>query len=37
MKVGSRGRIEIDPRATMGKETDIRGLVLAKCDSRGDL
>lgn len=27
--IGSRGRIEIDPRATMGKETDIRGLALA--------
>ncbi len=26
--IGSRGRIEIDPRATMGKETDIRGLAL---------
>lgn len=26
--VGSRGRIEIDPRATMGKETDIRGMSL---------
>lgn len=26
--IGSRGRIEIDPRATMGKETDIRGLSL---------
>lgn len=26
--VGSRGRIEIDPRATMGKETDIRGFAL---------
>ncbi|MFW2367688.1 MAG: NADPH:quinone reductase [Desulforhopalus sp.] len=26
--VGSRGRIEIDPRATMGKETDIRGLAV---------
>lgn len=27
--IGSRGRIEIDPRATMGRETDIRGLALA--------
>ena len=26
--IGSRGRIEIDPRATMGKETDICGLAL---------
>ncbi len=26
--VGSRGRIEIDPRRTMGKETDIRGLAV---------
>jgi len=26
--VGSRGRIEIDPRLTMGKETDIRGMSL---------
>ncbi len=26
--IGSRGRIEIDPRMTMGKETDIRGLSL---------
>lgn len=26
--VGSRGPIEIDPRATMGKETDIRGLAV---------
>lgn len=26
--IGSRGRIEIDPRATMGKESDIRGLAL---------
>jgi len=26
--IGSRGKIEIDPRATMGKETDIRGLSL---------
>lgn len=29
--IGSRGRIEIDPRATMGKETDIRGLSLFNC------
>lgn len=26
--IGSRGRIEIDPRATMAKETDIRGLAV---------
>lgn len=26
--IGSRGRIEIDPRATMGKESDIRGLAV---------
>jgi NADPH:quinone reductase len=26
--IGSRGRIEIDPRATMGKETEIRGLAV---------
>jgi len=26
--VGSRGRVEIDPRATMGKELDIRGMSL---------
>lgn len=26
--VGSRGRVEIDPRLTMGKETDIRGMSL---------
>lgn len=26
--IGSRGPIEIDPRATMGKETEIRGLSL---------
>jgi NADPH:quinone reductase len=26
--IGSRGRIEFDPRATMGKETDIRGMSL---------
>lgn len=26
--IGSRGRIEIDPRMTMGKETDIRGMSL---------
>jgi NADPH:quinone reductase len=26
--IGSRGKIEIDPRATMGKETEIRGLAL---------
>lgn len=27
--IGSRGRIEIDPRSTMGREVDIRGLALA--------
>jgi NADPH2:quinone reductase len=27
--VGSRGRVEIDPRSIMGKDADIRGLVLA--------
>ena len=26
--IGSRGKIEIDPRATMGKETEIRGLAV---------
>jgi NADPH2:quinone reductase len=26
--IGSRGPIEIDPRATMGKETEIRGLAV---------
>lgn len=26
--IGSRGKIEIDPRMTMGKETEIRGLAL---------
>lgn len=26
--IGSRGRIEIDPRATMGRETEIRGVAL---------
>ncbi|TKB26344.1 NADPH:quinone reductase [Desulfopila sp. IMCC35006] len=26
--IGSRGRIEIDPRLTMGKETEIRGLAV---------
>jgi len=26
--IGSRGRIEIDPRFTMGKETEIRGLAV---------
>ena len=34
--IGSRGRIEIDPRAIMGKETDIRGLALA-ASSREEL
>ncbi len=29
--IGSRGKIEIDPRATMGKETEIRGLALFNC------
>lgn len=28
--IGSRGRIEIDPRATMAKESEIRGLALAR-------
>lgn len=32
--VGSRGRIEIDPRATMGKETDIRGMSLFNADMK---
>ena len=32
--IGSRGRIEIDPRATMGKETDIRGLALFNATSK---
>lgn len=27
--IGNRGRIEIDPRLTMARETDIRGLALA--------
>ena len=27
--IGSRGTIEIDPRATMGKEIDIRGLAVS--------
>jgi len=31
--IGNRGRIEIDPRLTMGKETDIRGLALAAASS----
>ena len=31
--IGSRGRVEIDPRATMGKETDIRGLALFNATS----
>lgn len=31
--IGSRGKIEIDPRATMGKETEIRGLALFNCSS----
>src|SRR5262249_35061434 len=28
VSIGSRGRIEIDPRGTMGKEADIRGILL---------
>ncbi len=31
--IGSRGRIEIDPRATMGKETEIRGMSLFNCSA----
>lgn len=31
--IGSRGRIEIDPRLTMGKESEIRGLVLFNATS----
>lgn len=31
--IGSRGRIEIDPRATMGKETDVRGFSLFSATS----
>lgn len=27
--IGSRGRIEIDPRATMARDADIRGMILA--------
>lgn len=34
--VGSRGVIEIDPRATMAKETEVRGFALASA-SRDDL
>ena len=26
--VGSRGRVEVDPRQTMGKESDVRGVAL---------
>jgi len=32
--IGSRGRIEIDPRSTMGKELDIRGLALFNCTDK---
>ncbi len=31
--IGSRGRIEIDPRAIMGKETEIRGMSLFNCSA----
>ena len=30
--VGSRGTIEIDPRATMAKESEIRGMALFASD-----
>ncbi len=30
--IGSRGPIEIDPRATMGKDADIRGVALVNAD-----
>lgn len=30
--IGSRGPIEIDPRATMGKDADIRGMTLMNAD-----
>ncbi len=35
--IGNRGRIEIDPRLTMGKEADIRGLILfnSRAEERG--
>jgi NADPH:quinone reductase len=29
--IGSQGRIEIDPRLTMGKDTEIRGMSLFNC------
>ncbi|MGD1276811.1 MAG: NADPH:quinone reductase [Tepidisphaeraceae bacterium] len=32
--IGSRGRIEIDPRDTMGREADIRGLMLFGADEK---
>lgn len=32
--IGSRGRIEIDPRMTMGKETEIRGMSLFNCGEK---
>jgi NADPH2:quinone reductase len=28
ISIGSRGRVEIDPRGTMGREADIRGILL---------
>lgn len=31
--VGSRGPVEIDPRATMAKETDVRGFALASAST----
>jgi NADPH:quinone reductase len=34
--IGNRGRIEIDPRKTMGKDADIRGMTLANA-SRDEL
>jgi NADPH2:quinone reductase len=34
--IGNRGRIEIDPRKTMGKDADIRGMTLANA-SREEL
>jgi NADPH2:quinone reductase len=32
--VGSRGAVEFDPRATMGREADIRGLLLSNASPR---
>ena len=34
--IGNRGRIEIDPRKTMGKDAEIRGMTLANA-SREEL